>query len=170
MEFYGHSGDLLRRKQTIINLHVELNEWRTQMEAHPGDSEAANVFLARAREQLEADAMLEKAKAAAPLPGSAPKDGNSDCASTTAIRTALPQKRRPRVVTRKLPQIFPHMDYPEDQHEEAGAAATTGRGKAGGDAKGARPGTMKKNNNNKKKDGDTAGQDKSTKTKACLCC
>ena len=92
MEFYGHSGDLLRRKQTIINLHVELNEWRTQMEAHPGDSEAANVFLARAREQLEADAMLEKAKAAAPLPGSAPKDGNSDCASTTAMRTALPQK------------------------------------------------------------------------------
>ena len=58
MEYYGRSGELLRRQQTIINLHAELNQWRAKMEAHPGNSDAANVFLARARARLEEDAAL----------------------------------------------------------------------------------------------------------------
>ena len=169
MEFFGHSGQLLRRKQTILNLHVELNQWRAQMEAHPGDSKAANVFLARARAQLEADALSEKAKLAAPLPESAPKNAmrSADGAGSMAIRTALPQRKRPRVVTRKLPQVFPHMDYPYDQDKGMGAEATTGRGKGAGDAKGKQLGKKKKDAGDDKDD-DGTGQEKSTES--CLCC
>ena len=115
------------------------------------------LLLACARAQLEADALSEKAKLAAPLPESAPKNAmrSADGAGSMAIRTALPQRKRTRVVTRKLPQVFPHMDYPYDQDKGMGAEATTGRGKGAGDAKGKQLGKKKKHaGDDKDDDGD----------------
>ena len=141
------------------------------MEAHPGDSDAANVFLARARAQLETDAMMEKNKAAAPLPTGAAKDGNGiRRASEDAIRTALPHRRRPRVVTRKLPQVFPHMDYPEDKRRNNmnTTHVMTGRGK------GTEIETIEREKgkvDSEQQEEEHRGKDKTeTPKKSCFCC
>lgn len=164
MEFYGRTGDLLRRKQSILNLHAELNEWRIKMEANPKDSDAANVFLARARAQLEAGERLRKS--AAPLPESAAKGDDTRIAhEITSIRTALPQRKRPRIVTRKLPRVFPHMDYPQEESGKS-KSSTTGNAKDGH-----RKNSKKKENNDKHNVKDAKDtEDAKRPGGSCLCC
>ena len=159
MEYFGQSGELLRRKQTIITLHAELNEWRAKVEAHPGDSDAANIFLARARAQLAADGILEKVSA--PLPESASKDStdNAESISSTAIRTALPQRKRPRIVTRKLPKVFPHMEYQDNPFAGGDLAAAKGREKVADSLKPKKRGEDKKRTELKMEEKDDKDQE-----------